>query len=146
MFLPYKYCLYNCVSIELVSIPDLLYFSLCFLILEMMVIICFWSSLQWLTMEKWEWSVFTKIWISGEWERFRPNKSMIFKGLPFRRKITIKKDIADRRFKAHCLISHTFDTFFFLWKTKILVLATVQSNVLVVQMFNHKIALGNCKH
>ena len=86
------------------------------------------------------------MWISGEWEHFRPNKSMIFKGLPFQRKKTMKKDIADGRFKAHCLIWHTFDIFIFLWKTKISVLATVQSNVLVVQMFNPKIALGNCKH
>ena len=44
------------------------------------------------------------MWISGDWELFRPNKSMIFKGLAFRRiLIIIKKDIADRRFKAHWL-------------------------------------------
>ena len=35
---PYKYCLFNCVSIGQVSIPDLLYFSLCFLILKMMTL------------------------------------------------------------------------------------------------------------
>ena len=29
-FLTYKYCLLNCVSTDQVSIPDLLYFSLCF--------------------------------------------------------------------------------------------------------------------
>ena len=71
---------------------------------------------------------------------------MIFKGLPFRRILIIKKDTADGKFKARCLIRHIFVIFIFLWKTKILVLGTAQSNVLVVQMFNHKIALGNCKH
>ena len=35
-FLSYKYCLFNCVSIDQVSIPDLLNFSLCFLVLKMM--------------------------------------------------------------------------------------------------------------
>ena len=53
-FLPYKYCLLNCVSIDQVSIPDLLYFSLCFLILEMMtsqisrfILVIFCNGWQW---------------------------------------------------------------------------------------------------
>ena len=91
--------------------------------------------------------MFTKMWISGDWELFRPNKSMIFKGLLFRRiLIIIKKDIADGRFEAHCLIWHVFVILIFLWKMEILVLGTVQSNVLLVQIFKNKIALGNCKH
>ena len=73
-FLPYKYCLLNCVSIDQVSIPDLLYFSLCFLILEMMTSqisrFIFDHLLQWLTMEERGSAVFTKIWISGEREDF----------------------------------------------------------------------------
>ena len=55
-FLPYKYVLLNYVSIDQVSIPDLLYFSFSFLILEMMTSqisrFIFDQLMQWLKMEK----------------------------------------------------------------------------------------------
>ena len=132
------------------SIPDLLYFSLCFLNLEVMT-----SQISRFIFDHlcngWQWRKESKVCLQKceylENENFLDQKSIIFKGLPFRGiLIIIKKDIVDRRLKAHCLIWCTFVIFIFLWKTKTLVLGTVQSNFLVVQMFNHKIALGNFKH